>query len=371
MCSVIVVGAGAAGLTAAYDIKMQSACAVLVLEASNVHGGRVKKDDTLTDFPIDLGGEWIDSTLGVGVLDEIVNNDSVPVNVDTFSFALPHFIWFSTPEKFIPAPIDDPLDFGLKFKNSTWYDFLTDYIWSELNVNEIRYSCTVESIDYSDSALGVQVGSTCGPFQADRVVVAVSLTVLQDGDITFIPDLPEERKKVLKSVDMPPAVKVFLKFSEKFYPDSFALFSDIRNYPGDEKQRLFYDESFGQDSIDNVMGLFSYGKSAEDFYADLSNGEIFVSVMKTLDEIFDGEASDTIEDFVVQNWYREAFIRGGYSSQNLKQAKLVKIIQKPLEDRVYFAGEYIPDPSQADGYGFVQSGCFSGRYAVGQLLDSF
>ena len=191
-------------------------------------------------------------------------------------------------------------------------------------INEILYSCAVESIDYSDSAFGVQVGSKCGPFQADRVVVAVPLTVLQDGDITFIPDLPEERKKVLKSVDMPPAVKVFLKFS--FYPDSFALFSDIRNYPGDEKQRLFYDESFGQDSRDNVMGLFSYGKSAEDFYAYLSNGEIFVIVMKTLDEIFDGEASDTIEDFVVQNWYREAFIRGGYLYQNPKQATLVKIL---------------------------------------------
>jgi monoamine oxidase len=347
---------------------MQSSCSVLVLEASARYGGRVKKDDMLADFPLDLGGEWIDSTLGIGVLDEIVNDNSVPVNVDTFPFTLPHYIWFSTPDKFIKAP-DGPLDSGLKFKNSTWYDFLTDYLWSALAVNEIIYSCAVETIDYSDSNL-VQVGATCGTFQADRVVVAVPLTVLQDGDITFIPDLPEERKKVLKIVDTPPAVKVFLKFAKKFYPDSFALFSDIRDYPGMETQRYFYDESFGQDSNDRIMGLFSYGPSAEDLYADLSDGEIYVSVMKTLDEIFNGEASDNIEDFVVQNWYREALIRGGYSDQTPKQSKLLEIIQKPLEDRVYFAGEYIPDPKQADGYGFVQSGCFSGRYAVEQLLES-
>jgi Flavin containing amine oxidoreductase len=123
---------------------------------------------------------------------------------------------FSTLDKFIPAP-NGPLDFGLKFNNSTWYDFLTEYLWSELNENEILYSCTVETIDYSDSNL-VQVNATCGAFQADRDVVAVPLIVMQNGDIAFIPDLPEERRNVLQIVDTPPAVKVFLKFSEKFYP---------------------------------------------------------------------------------------------------------------------------------------------------------
>jgi heterodisulfide reductase subunit A-like polyferredoxin len=48
-CSAVVVGAGSAGLTAVYDIKMQSSCSVTVLEASAVHGGRVKKQDTILD----------------------------------------------------------------------------------------------------------------------------------------------------------------------------------------------------------------------------------------------------------------------------------------------------------------------------------
>ena len=54
--SVIVIGAGAAGLTAAYTLA-QHGIDVRVLEASSVYGGRVKKMEHFADFPIDLGAE--------------------------------------------------------------------------------------------------------------------------------------------------------------------------------------------------------------------------------------------------------------------------------------------------------------------------
>ena len=56
----IVVGAGAAGLTAAYDLFFEDNVKVKVLEASDRIGGRLKRaPDEFADFPIDLGGEWI------------------------------------------------------------------------------------------------------------------------------------------------------------------------------------------------------------------------------------------------------------------------------------------------------------------------
>jgi monoamine oxidase len=367
-CSVIVVGAGTAGLVAAYDVKMQSACNVTVLEASSVHGGRLKKDDQLADFPIDLGGEWIESASGRAILDEIVNDASVNITVETFPFALPTFEWFEIKNKM--AQVTGPLDFGLHFKNSTWYDFITDYIFSALDPSEVVVSCQVKSIDYSDVSSGlVQVDSTCGTFQADRVVVAVPLTVMQDGDIEFNPPLPKAQQKVLDSVDMPAGVKVFLRFTEAFYPPSFSIFSDLIKYP-DFSPRYFYNETSGQHSTDNIMGVFSYGESAEKLYADLSNVEIFQSVMATLDGIFDGQASANIEDYVVQNWAMEPFIRGAYSFQTPDKSLLLKIMQKPLNNRVYFAGEYLPDPTTNDGNGSVHNAALSGRYAVSQFLDS-
>jgi monoamine oxidase len=366
MCSIIVVGAGAAGLVAAYDVKMQSSCSVRVLEASDRHGGRVKKNDIVADFPVDLGGEWIESIRGRAVLDEIVNDPSVTITAETFPFALPYFEWVEALNKFIQ--VTGPQDFGLHFKGSTWWDFINDYIFSALAVGEINYSCPVTSIDYSVSGV-VQVVAACGTFQADRVVVAVPLTVMQDGDIEFIPELPKKRQTILKSVKMPAGLKMFLRFSEMFWPPSFAILSDLKKWPS-FSPRYFYNATFGQASSNNVMGMFAYGASAEDLYADLTDGEVYLSVLETLDGIFDGQATAYVEDHVVQNWSREMFIRGAYSTQTPDESLLLKLVQKPLDNRIYFAGEYIPDPADVDGWGAVPSACFSGRYAVAQLLES-
>ena len=57
---VVIIGAGAAGLTAAYDLHHDYPnYSYKILEASNKIGGRLQKLDTFADFPIDIGGEWI------------------------------------------------------------------------------------------------------------------------------------------------------------------------------------------------------------------------------------------------------------------------------------------------------------------------
>jgi monoamine oxidase len=57
-CSVIVIGAGAAGLAAAQKLQ-QNHVDVVVLEARNRLGGRVHTDRTFGAFPIELGAELI------------------------------------------------------------------------------------------------------------------------------------------------------------------------------------------------------------------------------------------------------------------------------------------------------------------------
>ena len=57
---VLIIGAGPAGLTAAYDlITMGAGLDVTILEASNKIGGRMQADTKLTNFPVELGAEWI------------------------------------------------------------------------------------------------------------------------------------------------------------------------------------------------------------------------------------------------------------------------------------------------------------------------
>ncbi|MEZ7924683.1 MAG: FAD-dependent oxidoreductase, partial [Flavobacteriales bacterium] len=55
---VIIVGAGASGLAAAKKLE-EEGISYQILEATNKLGGRIQKDETFADFPIDLGAEWI------------------------------------------------------------------------------------------------------------------------------------------------------------------------------------------------------------------------------------------------------------------------------------------------------------------------
>ena len=57
---IIIVGAGASGLAAAKVLE-QNNIDYIILEATNRYGGRLKKDTTLADFPIDIGAEWLHS----------------------------------------------------------------------------------------------------------------------------------------------------------------------------------------------------------------------------------------------------------------------------------------------------------------------
>ena len=55
---ILIVGAGAAGITAGHALS-EKGIDFEILEASSVHGGRVKKNADFADFPIDLGAEWV------------------------------------------------------------------------------------------------------------------------------------------------------------------------------------------------------------------------------------------------------------------------------------------------------------------------
>lgn len=55
---VLIIGAGAAGLYAAYILKSKG-INFQILEASANYGGRLGKLNTFANFPIDLGAQWL------------------------------------------------------------------------------------------------------------------------------------------------------------------------------------------------------------------------------------------------------------------------------------------------------------------------
>ncbi len=354
---VIIVGAGASGLAAAKVLE-QNNIDYLILEATDRYGGRLKKDTTLADFPIDIGAEWIHSNPRVlnvikGKTGDQIDEDFVPYKLESaaiwngkklkpVSGAIRNFLYNFMPES--------------KFKSSTWYDFVNENIAKDVTHN-IVYNSAVKSIDYSSKKVVVKT-SNGKTYEADKVLVTVSIGVLKSNDINFIPELSPDKRKAIQSITFEPGFKAALKFSEKFYPD--AINCKVKN-----GEKVFYDIAFKKDAKTNILGFLCKGDETEKYYALKSEQEIINQLLKELDDMYDGKASQTyMNEYLLENWGQYQFTQGTWTQAFQEKKSTLKVLNQPLDNKVYFAGE-INDTYKQMG---VPGAILSGYYAADKLL---
>ena len=327
---VIIVGAGPGGLSAGYLLH-QMGIDFEILEASNQVGGRIKVNKSFADFPIPLGAEWLETE--VNILNEIVNDTSVEVNINTV--------------------FDNP-DF--KFVNSSWFNFFESYILPSI-ADKIKFNERIQIIDSSSKT--IELKSFVNSHECDAVFISVPLKVLQTGGITFTPELPAYKVKAIKDAEIWSGFKAFFEFKEDFYGDGHAF--DIK--PETDGQKIYYDATFGQNSAKNILGLFTVGKPAEKFTV-LSNDELKNAILKELDELFDNKATPNYVKHVVQNWDNEPHIQGGYLSDHADW-KLVRDLGKSVDNKIFFAGGPYSD---GNDWVSVHVAAQSAKSAVNELL---
>ena len=356
---VIIVGAGAAGITAAHVLS-EKGIEYEILEASSVCGGRVKKIDDFADFPIDLGAEWVHKAIRARppLADALFKGRNKEFEIFRFvpktlaqykNGKLRKRNWFRA----VLYLIQD-----FKFKKSTWFDFLNSHITEDIK-NRIIYNTPVTKIDYSDSRVKLTTESD-DVFEADKVLVTVPIKILQDGDITFAPGIPEEQLAEINKEKVGNGIKIFMEFSERFYPDIFE-FGSFGNPLEDDHS--YYDATIGKNSSKNILALFAHGKRATKYTSLEDDDEIVKYVLAELDEIFDGKASKCYQKSVVQNWSKEPYIRGSYSERKGNAAKM----SAPLDNKVFFAGEAMNNKGRTIA---VHGAIESSYLALEEMLES-
>lgn len=303
---VIIIGAGAGGLSTGYLLKQQG-IDFEILEASSAHGGRMRINTDFADFPIPLGAEWLETN--PNVLQEIVNNPSVMVDIQT-----------------VP---DDP-DF--KFINYSWFNFFADYILPTVQ-NNISYNAIVQSIDYSGNQ--ILINTQTEQFTADKVVISVPLKVLKDNDILFTPSLPQSKVEAINDSKIWEGFKAFFEFSAHFYGEGIKISSNING------EKIYYDASFGQNTTKNIIGLFAVGTPALD-YINLSESQLKDFILSELDSIYANQATPNYINHITQNWTNEPFIKGGYLT-DYADWRTVRELGKPITNKLYFAGSEYTD----------------------------
>ncbi|MGB7316881.1 MAG: NAD(P)/FAD-dependent oxidoreductase [Planktotalea sp.] len=349
--NVLVIGAGAAGLTAGYRLR-QRGIGFQILEASSDYGGRMKRNLGFADFPIPLGAEWLHAT--PQVFADIATSPRKAVSVQTKGYKRTDDYAFWDGEVLRRTNLGAHPD--RKFVNSSWFDFFDQYIIPSVH-DKIRFRTPVTSIDTSQGRAIVK--TLAGEeFTADAVLVTVPLKMLQERRISFTPPLPQSKIDAIDKAVFWDGYKAFLEFDEQFYP----TYTELEVTPEKAGQHIFYDASYGQNTRRFVLGLFAVGRAAQR-YLGLSDAAVTRDILRQLDEIFAGQATPRFRKIITQNWSSEPFIGGAYVRDH-ENWKRVRQLGRPVGAHLFFAGEAY---TAGEDWGAVHDAALAAKAVVDQL----
>jgi lysine-specific histone demethylase 1B len=145
-----------------------------------------------------------------------------------------------------------------------------------------------------------------------------------------VPALSAEKTTAFSKIGMDPGMKVFLKFSNKFFD---------QNVIGGAICAAYADESVGKVQNDNVLLAFIMGEQAEYLTSLGSDTAITNALLQELDAMYNGQATGSFVSSHVQNWTTNPFIRGAYSYSTIGMGDARKIAAQSINKKLYFAGE--------------------------------
>lgn len=373
---VIIIGAGAAGLYAAYILKSKGIDFQL-LEASANYGGRLGKLTGFANFPIDTGAQWLHGKNNI--VGDLITKSNTKITIDNSDAkywfngqlvtSLPKEIAIFEGEglpdisykdyatqkglgneyKYIVENIAGDQgaaasrlsvfgnnvdeenwssgDDDFKFQE-TYFDLIDTQIASQVK-DKILLNAIVTKIDYSQSTIQL-TDSNNNIYNADKVIITVPIPILKSADIQFIPTLPTEKTTAFSKIGMDAGMKVFLKFSNKFFD---------QNIIGGPICAAYADDSEGKAQNDNVLLAFIMGEQAEYLTSLGSDTAITTALLQELDTMYSGQATASFIASHVQNWTTNPFVKGAYSYSTIGMGDARQIATKPINKKLYFAGE--------------------------------
>jgi len=355
--TVIIVGAGTAGLFAGYTLEYCGMSNYQILEASSDFGGRVQEMTGFLDVPIDTGAEWIHGD--PQVLQHLLLFENNATSVETISYRPQTYGAFKRGKR----KARNWVRFfyrEFKFLNTTWYSYLRDYVVPHVE-SRIVYDTPVSAIDYSGEHVRVMTKDG-REYLADKVILTIPLAV--SGSIQYTPALPDAKLQAIRNVYVPSGLKVWIEFDEKFYPD-FQLTSTATNFLfGDDEVPFYFDAVFRKPSSRHALTYFDVGPHTHEL-TDLEDEEIFSKLLIQLDDIYDGQATRHYVKHHVENWAKRPYIGGAYSSDWNDYDWTIRELWRPVEDKLYFAGEH----TEAEEVATVHGAAMSGRRAAQDVLS--
>ncbi|XP_024022040.1 polyamine oxidase 1 [Morus notabilis] len=430
--SVIVIGAGVSGISAAKVLAEKGIEDLLILEASDRIGGRIRKEN-FGGVSVELGAGWI---AGVGgkesnpvwdlaaksslrtcfsdysnarynIYDRSGKIFPSGIAADSYKRAVESAIQqlriqeanpcsrdlykVSEPPSAPKTPIELAIDFILHdFEMaevepiSTYVDFgereflvadergyehllykmAEDFLFTsggKILDSRLKLNKVVRELQHSRN--GVTVITEDGSvYDADYVVLSVSIGVLQSDLISFNPSLPRWKTEAIQQCDVMVYTKIFLKFPYKFWPcgpgkEFFIYAHERRGY------YTFWQHMENAYPGSNILVVTLTNGESKRVEAQ-PDGETLKEAMEVLRNMFGPDIPDAT-DILVPRWYNNRFQRGSYSNYPIiTNDQDFHDIKTPV-GRIFFTGEHTSERFS----GYVHGGYLAGIGTGKALLE--
>ncbi|KAF8378293.1 hypothetical protein HHK36_029632 [Tetracentron sinense] len=446
--SVIIVGAGMSGISAAKSLSDAGITDILILEATNRIGGRMHKT-SFAGLSVELGANWVEGVGGdednpiwemvnkleldtfysnfdnlsaniykqegglynadvvqealelaenVEEISENISNaliahgendisvltsqrlaDHVPTS--PLDMVLDYYTYdyeFAEPPRVTSlqntAPLPTFANFGEDIYfvgDSKGYESVVHHIAKQFlttddngNITDLRVKLNKVVTEINYKADGVVVTTEDGStYEADYVMVSVSIGVLQTKLINFVPILPPWKILALYKLDMGVYTKIFLKFPYKFWPTGngteFFLYASERRGYFAPWQHL--ENEYPGSNVLLVTATDDESRRIE----QQSDSETKAEIMKVLRKMFGNHIPDAT-DILVPKWWSNRFYKGSFSNWPIGVSRLdYEEIRAPV-GRVYFTGEHTSEHYN----GYVHGAYLAGIDSANMMISS-
>ncbi|XP_028794119.1 polyamine oxidase 1-like [Neltuma alba] len=426
--SVIIVGAGVSGISAAKVLAENGVKDLLILEASDRIGGRIRKEN-FGGLPAELGAGWVAGVGGresnpvwelackLGLRTCFSDYSNARYNIyDRSGKIIPSGIAAESYKRAVDSAIQSlrnqelgghetpstpsipktPIELAIDFilhdfemaevePISTFVDFgereflvadergfeyllyklAEDFLHTsqgKILDSRLQLNKVVRELHHSRSGVTVVAEDGC-IYEADYLILSVSIGVLQSDLIAFSPPLPRWKSEAIEKLDLIVYTKIFLKFPYKFWPSGpekefFIYAHDRRGY------YTFWQDMENAYPDSNVLVVTLTNEESKRVEAQ-SDKETLKEAMEVLRDMFGPDIPDAT-DILVPRWWNNRFQRCSYSNYPIvsNNNQLNHNIKAPV-DRIYFTGEHTSEKFN----GYVHGAYLAGIDTSKALLE--